>query len=165
MRQTLHLGTEAGKPRSAAIGANCTAVQITPSDRQARALTIEHGHARPAHMRTCGTRMTEQDDPNTVRLEGRFINAADTPPLTLRFQSVTYREPGFKDVTGADGYVMRSVIRQPSLIVSGLPADFRQAHGEWTHVVSSRLPNRESELVQVRPLDGDRAEIVVRYQH
>ncbi|MGH1574371.1 hypothetical protein ACRAWG_31605 [Methylobacterium sp. P31] len=85
--------------------------------------------------------MSQQDD-DTIRLEARYVSAGDEPPpLTLRCGLVTFRDAVFKETKGADGSAIRSVVEQPSLMVLGLPADFNQSKGDWTHVVSARLPN------------------------
>ena len=102
---------------------------------------------------------------DTIRLEGRYLGLGDTPSLTLRCGLVTYRDAAFKETTGAGGDVMRSVIEQPSLMVSGLPTSFDLAKGEWTHVVSALLPNGEAELRSIMPLNGNRARFVIKYEH
>ncbi|WP_456685738.1 hypothetical protein [Bradyrhizobium sp. P5_C11_2] len=133
------------------------------AERLRSALTVERGQTRPAHVPNMGALMSQQDD-NTIRLEGRYLNARDTlPPLTLRCGLVTYRDAVFKETKGADGTVMRLVVEQPSLMVSGLPADFNQSKGEWTHIVSGRLPNGQGELLGVIPLSGNRARFTIKF--
>ncbi|WCS25232.1 hypothetical protein LOK46_29650 [Methylobacterium sp. NMS14P] len=102
----------------------------------------------------------------TLRLEGRYTRPEhEPPPLTLLCSSIRYREAEFKETKGAGGDVMRSVTVQPSLEVSGLPADFQQAKGDWTHIICALLPKGEGELVDIVPLGGDRARFVVKYAH
>lgn len=110
--------------------------------------------------------MSQHDNDTTIRLEGRYISAGPEPtPLNLRCGLVTYREAVFKETRGAGGDVMLSVIEQPSLMVSGLPADFDRSKGDWTHVVSAQLPKREGELLSIIPLGSDRARFVIKYEH
>jgi len=127
------------------------------------ALMVERGQIRPTHMLGTGVPMSHQDD-NTVRLEARYVSSGDEPPpLTLRCGLVTYRDAEFKETTkGADGAVMRSVVEQASLMVSGLPANFNQSKGDWTHIVSSQLPNGQGELLGVIPLSGNRARFTIK---
>jgi len=107
--------------------------------------------------------MIGQSD-NTIRLEGRYGSSADEPePLTLRCNLVTYRDAAFKETKGADGSVMRSVVEQPSLMVSGLPTGFNPAMGDWTHIVSSLLPDGQGELRSIMPLGSDRARFVIKF--
>jgi hypothetical protein len=127
------------------------------------ALSIER-RTRPVRVHGTGGLMSQQDDDTTIRLEGRYISAGPEPtPLTLRCGLVTYREAAFRETKGAGGSVMRSVIEQPSLMVSGLPTTFDQLKGDWTHVVSARLPNGEGELVSIMPLTGNRARFVMKF--
>jgi hypothetical protein len=110
-----------------------------------------------------GTPMSHQDD-STIRLEARSVASGDEPPaLTLRCGLVTHRDAVFKETEGADGTVMRSVVEQPSLMVSGLPADFNQSKGAWTHIVSGRLPNGQGELLGIIPLSGNRARFTIKF--
>ncbi|KQS64021.1 hypothetical protein ASG32_31170 [Methylobacterium sp. Leaf361] len=107
--------------------------------------------------------MSGQSD-NTIRLEGRYGSSADEPePLTLRCNLVTYRDAAFKETKGADGSVMRSVVEQPSLMVSGLPTGFNPAMGDWTHIASNLLPNGQGELRSIMPLGSDRARFVIKF--
>ena len=108
--------------------------------------------------------MSGQSD-NTIRLEGHYGSSADDPePLTLRCNLVTYRDAAFKETKGVDGSVMRSVVEQPSLMVSGLPTGFNPAMGDWTHIVSSLLPNGQGELRSIMPLGSDRARFVIKFE-
>ncbi|WP_342162150.1 hypothetical protein [Methylobacterium sp. SD21] len=109
--------------------------------------------------------MDQQD--NTIRLEGRYISSgqAVTDPLNLECEWVDYRQPEFKDVKAPDGTIkQRSVTTQPSLVATGLPNNFVQEKGDWTHIVSPALPHGEGELVQIMPLGNGRARFFVRYR-
>jgi hypothetical protein len=126
------------------------------------ALMVERGQIRPTHMLGTGVPMSHHDD-NTVRLEARYVSSGDEPPpLTLRCGLVTYRDAEFKETKGADGAVMRSVVEQASLMVSGLPDNFNQSKGDWTHIVSGQLPNGQGELLGVIPLSGNRARFTIK---
>ena len=103
---------------------------------------------------------------NTIHLEGRYFRAEHEPrPLSLRCSSITFHNAVFKETGGADGSVMRSVVEQPSLVASGLPAEFNRAKGDFTHIACDRLPRGEGELIAIEPLNGDRARFVVKYSH
>ncbi|MGW8788856.1 hypothetical protein [Heyndrickxia sporothermodurans] len=126
------------------------------------ALTVERGQIRPTHVLGTGVTMSHLDD-NTIRLEARYVSSGDEPPpLTLRCGLITYRDAEFKETKGADGAVMRSVVEQASLMVSGLPANFNQSKGDWTHIVSGRLPKGQGELLGVIPLSGNRARFTIK---
>lgn len=107
--------------------------------------------------------MSGQSD-NTIRLEGRYGSSTDVPePLTLRCNLVTYRDAAFKETKGPDGSVIQSMVEQPSLMVSGLPTGFNPAMGDWTHIVSSLLPDGQGELRSIMPLGSDRARFVIKF--
>ena len=108
--------------------------------------------------------MSQHDDDTTIRLECRYISGRPEPtPLILRCGLVTYREVAFRETKGADGSVMRSVIEQPSLMVSGMPTTFDQLKGNWTHVISPQLPSGVGELASIMPLGSNRARFVIKF--
>ncbi len=59
---------------------------------------------------------------------------------------------------------MRSVVEQPSLMVSGLPTGFNPAMGDWTHIVSNLLPNGQGELRSHHAAGSDRARFVIKFE-
>jgi len=97
-----------------------------------------------------------------LTVEAHYLSNADSDRL-VSCQSVTWIEGKYKDDRAADGHVMRSIIKAPSLIVDGIDTQaltFEPQHLYFTDAITGEKGDFSIRLMNVLP--GNKAEFLVK---